>query len=48
MRYAVLNKQLPREEYARIKRMVLDHVNAELASKKRCSRSIFSLSGKKP
>jgi len=47
MRYAVLNKQLPKEEYARIKKLVLDYVNAEITSKKRCSRSIFSLTGAK-
>jgi len=46
MRYAVLNQPLARGEYARIKKMVLDYVNAELDAKKRCSRSIFSLSGK--
>ena len=47
MRYAVLNTQLPREEYARVKKMVLDYVNSELDAKKRCGRSIFALSGKK-
>jgi hypothetical protein len=47
MRHAVLNQALPKEEYARIKKLVLDYVNAELDRKKSCSRSIFSLSGKK-
>ncbi|MCX6770552.1 MAG: hypothetical protein NTX79_00700 [Candidatus Micrarchaeota archaeon] len=45
MRYAVLNQQLPREEYARVKKLMLDYVNAEINTKKRCSRSIFALSG---
>jgi hypothetical protein len=45
MHHAVLNQQLPKEEYARIKKMVLDYVNAELDKKKACSRSIFALSG---
>jgi hypothetical protein len=47
LRYAVLNRQLPKEEYARIKKMVLDFVNAEMTAKKRCERSIFALAGKK-
>ncbi|MFA5930376.1 MAG: hypothetical protein WC861_05835 [Candidatus Micrarchaeia archaeon] len=47
MRYAVLNTPLSKEEYARIKKLVLDYVNAELDSKKKCSRSIFALSGAK-
>lgn len=47
MRYAVLNQQLPREEYAGIKKRVLDYVNAELDKKKKCSRSIFALAEKK-
>jgi len=47
MRYAVLNTPLSREEYARVKKMVLDYVNAELDAKKRCGRSIFALSGGK-
>ncbi|MFA6327898.1 MAG: hypothetical protein WCY41_00445 [Candidatus Micrarchaeia archaeon] len=46
MRHAVLNRQLPREEYARVKKMVLGYVNAEISAKKRCSRSIFSLAAK--
>ena len=45
MRYAVLNQQLPKEEYVRVKKLVLDYVNAELDKKKACSRSIFALSG---
>lgn len=47
MRHAVLNQELPKEEYARVKKMVLDYVNGELDRKKACSRSIFALSGKK-
>lgn len=45
MRYAFLNQQLPKEEYVRVKKLVLDYVNAELDKKKACSRSIFALSG---
>lgn len=43
MRYAVLNTQLPKEEYMRIKKMLLEYVNKELDSKKKVSRSIFRL-----
>ena len=43
MRYAVLNQQLPKEEYLRVKKMLLDYVNRELDSKKKVSRSIFRL-----
>lgn len=43
-RYAVLNEELPKEEYLRIKRMLLDCVNAELDSKKKVERSVFALS----
>lgn len=43
MRYAVLNQQLPKEEYLRIKRMLLDYLNRELDAKKKVARSIFRL-----
>jgi len=43
MRYAVLNTQLPKEEYLRIKKMLLGYVNAELDKKKKVPRSIFQL-----
>jgi hypothetical protein len=42
-RYAVLNQQLPKEEYLRIKRMLLDYINKELEEKGRLERSIFAL-----
>ncbi|MCX6769137.1 MAG: hypothetical protein NT051_00450, partial [Candidatus Micrarchaeota archaeon] len=47
LHYAVLNQQVGKEEYARIKKLMLDYVNAELDKKKACSRSIFELSGAK-
>jgi hypothetical protein len=44
-RYAVLNQQVSREEYMRVKKMLLDYVNKELAEKGELTRSIFALSG---
>ena len=46
LHYAVFNKELPKEEYLRIKRMLLDYVNLELSKKKRLERSVFSLDKK--
>jgi len=43
-RYAVLNQEVGREEYLRVKKLLLDWVNAELDRKKGVSRSIFRLS----
>ncbi|MEM2138441.1 MAG: hypothetical protein QW568_05105 [Candidatus Anstonellaceae archaeon] len=43
LRYAILNQQLPKEEYLRIKKMLLDYINSELESKGRLAVSIFSM-----
>ncbi len=43
LHHAIFNKEVPREEYARIKKMLLDYVNAELDKKKDVEQSIFSL-----
>ena len=42
-RYAVLNQEVGKEEYLRVKKMLLDYVNGELDRKKAVARSIFSL-----
>jgi len=42
-RYAVLNQPVSKEEYMRVKRMLLDYVNKELEEKGELERSIFSL-----
>lgn len=47
-RYAVLNQELPREEYLRLKKMLLDYVNAGLDRKKAVGRSVFRLAENKP
>jgi len=44
MRYAVLNQQLGKDEYLRVKKMLLGYINAELDKKKKVPRSIFKLS----
>ena len=46
-RYAVLNQQVPKEEFLRIKRMLLDFINSELEKKGRLDVDIFSLGAKK-
>ncbi|MEM2137906.1 MAG: hypothetical protein QW568_02365 [Candidatus Anstonellaceae archaeon] len=43
LRYAVLNQQLPKEEYWQVKKLLLDYLNAELDKKKKIERTIFSL-----
>jgi len=43
-RYAILNQQVSKEEYMRVKRMLLDYVNRELEEKGELARSIFALS----
>ena len=43
LRYAVFNQQLPKEEYFRIKKVLLDYINRELEKKARLDVSIFSL-----
>ncbi|MCX6772804.1 MAG: hypothetical protein NTV88_03485 [Candidatus Micrarchaeota archaeon] len=48
MRYAVLNQQVTKEEYARIKKMLLDYINKELDAKGKLEIDIFSIgAGKK-
>jgi len=42
-RYAVLNQSVSKEEYARVKKMLLDYVNGELERKGTLERSIFAL-----
>jgi len=42
-RYAVLNQEVGKEEFLRVKKMLLDYVNVELDSKKRIGKSIFAL-----
>jgi len=39
----VLNRQLPKEEYLRVKKLLLDYLNAELDKKKKAERSVFKL-----
>jgi hypothetical protein len=45
-RYAVLNQPVSKEEYARIKGMLLSYINKELSEKGGLERSVFEL-GKK-
>ena len=47
LRYAVFNRQLPKEEYLRVKKMLLDYVNAELSKKKKLEQTVFNLAGAK-
>jgi len=42
-RYAVLNQEVGREEFLRVKKLLLDYVNGELNRKKAVDRSIFKL-----
>lgn len=43
LRYAVLNQQLPKGEYLRVKKMLLDYINSELERKGCLDADIFSL-----
>jgi len=43
-RYAVLNQEVGREEFLRVKKMLLEYVNAGLDGKRKIGRSIFRLS----
>lgn len=43
LRYAIGNKQVSREEYARVKKMLLQFVAAELERKKKITGDIFSI-----
>ncbi|MFA6214572.1 MAG: hypothetical protein WC717_04820 [Candidatus Micrarchaeia archaeon] len=47
-RYAILNQQVSKEEYMRVKRMLLDYVNKELEEKGELGRSVFSLNSAHP
>ncbi|MCX6770631.1 MAG: hypothetical protein NTX79_01105 [Candidatus Micrarchaeota archaeon] len=47
-RYAVLNQPVSKEEYARVKKMLLDYVNKELEEKGGLERGIFSLAPARP
>ena len=42
-RYAILNQSVSKEEYMRVKRMLLDYLNRELEEKGALGRSIFEL-----
>jgi len=42
-RYAILNQSVSKEEYMRVKRMLLDYINGELEKKGALERSVFSL-----
>jgi len=42
-RYAILNQSVSKEEYARVKKMLLGYINGELGKKGKLERSIFSL-----
>jgi hypothetical protein len=49
LRYAVGNVEVGKEEFMRIKKMLLERINAKLDSKNSCSLSIFAIpTGKKP
>lgn len=41
MRYAVLNKEVGKLEYERIKKMLLDYINKELAQKKAVKQTVY-------
>lgn len=43
LNYAVLNTPVSKEEFERVKKMLLSYVNKELAEKGECSRNIFHL-----
>jgi hypothetical protein len=43
-RYAILNQSVSKEEYMRVKRMLLDYINGELEGKGELQRSVFSFS----
>lgn len=43
LNYAVLNQQVPKEEFLRVKKLLLDYVNKELEEKNECSRGVFQL-----
>ncbi|HIH30645.1 TPA: hypothetical protein HA243_04545 [Candidatus Micrarchaeota archaeon] len=47
LRYAVLNKELPKEEYLRVKKMLLGWINSELERKGGLDVDIFSLGKQK-
>lgn len=49
LRYAVGNVEVGKDEFMRIKKMLLDYINKELDAKNSCSLSIFAIpAGKKP
>ena len=43
MRYAVCNQQVSKEEFARVKKLVLDYVNGELDANGRLELSVFNV-----
>jgi hypothetical protein len=43
LHYAVFNRQMPKEEYLEVKKMLLDYVNGELGKKKMLEPNVFRL-----
>lgn len=43
LRYAVLNKEVGKEEFARIKKMLLARVNGEIAKTGGCKADVYGL-----
>ena len=46
-RYAILNQSVSKEEYVRVKKLMMDYINGELEKKGELERSIFELAGAK-
>ena len=42
-RYAILNQSVSKEEYMRVKKMLLSYINGELETKGALEKSIFAL-----
>lgn len=47
LRYAIANKEYPKEEYLKIKKLILDELNSKLENSKKLELSIFNLGCKK-
>ena len=43
LRYAIANKEYPKEEYLRIKKLILDELNSRLEKSKKLEMSIFNI-----
>ena len=44
LRYAVFNQQLPKEDYLKLKKMLLGYLNSQLDAKKKVGQTVFGLS----